>query len=123
MDRVEKILSRRLLFNPQDTLESIDPYFFIDLETNKELGYSFVYQIPNHHNKTRALIINTYTRSPDSSQYIRLKEGSLDFTTEGKYRYIKDDELFHDLLLLIIILTYDLTGRGTEMLSMRFENQ
>jgi hypothetical protein len=123
MGRAEEFLSRRLLFNPHDTLDPIDPYIFVDLETNKEFGYSFVSQIPDYRNKARAVIIEACTRSPDFSQYMYMKEQALDFTAEGKHRYNKDAEEFRGLLLLIIILSCGLTGRGTEMLSMRVENQ
>ena len=52
-----------------------------------------------------------------------MEERALDFTAEGKHRYNKDAEEFRGLLLLIIILSCGLTGRGIEILSMRVENQ
>jgi len=47
---------------------------------------------------------------------------AIEFSDQAKDKYVKDDEKFREILALLMMFTCGLSGRGTEMTSLRWCN-
>jgi hypothetical protein len=121
--RAETILSRQLLFRNTDTIDSFDPYIYVDQERNFNNGFSLASLIPDHRHRAREIIMTALGQSSSWNSMVRVNENGIEFLVEGKDQYIQSDEEFRELILVSLNWTGGLTGRGTEMESLLFENK
>jgi len=121
--RAEAILSRQLLFRNTDTIDSFDPYIYIDQERNFNNGFSLASLIPDYRHRAREVIMTSLGRSSKWNSMVRVNENGIEFLAEGKDQYMQADDDFRELILVEMNWTGGLTGRGTEMESLLFENK
>jgi hypothetical protein len=121
--RAEAILSRQLLFRDTDTIDSFDPYQYVDQERNFDNGFSLASLIPDYRHRAREIIMTALGRSSKWNSMVRVNENGIEFLAEGKDQYTQADEEFRELVLVEMNWTGGLTGRGTEMESLLFENK
>jgi len=121
--RAESILSRRLLFHDTDKIEPINPYTFIDSESNFNNDDYFATTIPDYRNAARRTVMDALMKSEKWDRMMMIEDGKLVFLAAGVDEYTKHDMEFRELILLAINWTGGLTGRGTEMLSLLFKNK
>jgi hypothetical protein len=119
--RLEVILSRRLLFRQEDTIEPINPYSFVDHEYVHENGHYFAYLLPDHRHAARKSVLEWLSRSRDDWDKMVRADGT--FEPDGVATYRKSVSEFLELLLLAINWTCGQIGRGTEMLSLLYRNK
>jgi hypothetical protein len=121
--RAECILSRRLLFRDSDRIEPINPYMYIDSESNLNNDDYFATTIPDYKDAARRTIMDALMKSEKWDEMTAIEDGQLVFLAAGVDEYTKHDTEFRELILLGINWTDALTGRGTEMLSLLFKNK
>jgi len=121
--RAEVILSRQLLFRDSDKIESINPYTFVDSESNFNNGDYFATTIPDYEVIARQMVMNALMNSDNWDKMMVIEDGKLVFLAAGKDEYTKNDTQFRELILLAINWTCALTGRGPEMLSLLYKNK
>jgi hypothetical protein len=121
--RAESILSRRLLFRDSDKIELINPYMYIDSESNFNHDDYFATTIPDYEDAARRIIMNELMNSEKWDRMMIIEDGKLVFLATGMDEYTRADTEFRELILLAINWTDALTGRGTEMLSLLFKNK
>jgi hypothetical protein len=119
--RLEKILSRQLLFRQEDTIEAMDPYSFVDHEYVHENGHYFAYLLPDYRHAARKRVLESLSASREDWNRIVRADGT--FEPDGVARYKKSIIEFLELLLLAINWTCGQTGRGTEMLCLLYKNK
>ena len=100
--RAEYILSRQLLFRDSDKIEPINPYMYVDSESNFNNDDYFATTIPDHKNAARRIIMNALMKSEKWNQMITIEDGQLVFLTTSVDEYIKHDTEFRELILLTI---------------------
>jgi len=121
--RAESILSRQLLFRDSDKIEPINPYIYVDSESNFNNDDYFATTIPDHKNAARRTVMDALMKSEKWDQMMMIEDGQLVFLAAGVDEYTKYDTEFRELILLAINWTDGLTGRGTEILSLLFKNK
>jgi hypothetical protein len=121
--RAECILSRRLLFRDSDTIEAINPYMYIDSESNFNNDDYFATTIPDYEDAARRTIMNALMKSEKWDEMMTVENGQLVFLAAGVDEYTKNDTEFRELIVLAINWTGGLTGRGMEILSLLFKNK
>src|SRR6266496_5270353 len=121
--RAESILSRRLLFRDSDTIEPINPYMYIDSESNFNNDDYFATTIPDYEDAARQTVMNALMKSEKWDQMMTIEDGQLVFLAAGVDEYTKHDTEFRELIVLGINWTDGLMRRGTEILSLLFKNK
>ena len=119
----ETLLIRRLMFCNSDTVEPINPYTFIDSETDYVNNHYFAASDPEYRNTARTKLLTSLRKSEHWERMLEVENGELKFVKAEVDVYTKDDIAFRELILLAINWTGELTGRGTEILSLLFKNK
>lgn len=119
--RLEKHLSRELLFRQKDTIDPINPYSFVDHEYVHEVGHYFAYLLPDHRHAARKSVLESLSESSQDWDKMVRTDGT--FEPDGVATYRKSVIEFLELLLLAINWTCGQTGRGTEMVSLLYRNK
>jgi len=121
LDLAEKIMSKHLLFQSDETIPEFD-LSIVDDPSNHTAEHYFVHDKPDAWKHARRRMLN---RLRASSQWHEMAEASgdgLNFHTHGVDMYKKWDTTFRELLAILIMISCGLSGRGTEMTSIRFMN-
>jgi len=119
--RLEKHLSRELLFRQKDTIDPMNPYSFVDHEFVHEVGHYFAYLLPDHRHAARKSVLESLSESSQDWDKMVRTDGT--FEPDGVATYRKSVIEFLELLLLAINWTCGQTGRGTEMVSLLYRNK
>jgi hypothetical protein len=121
--RAEEVLSRQLQFRRQDTIESIDLYSIKDHHFITDTNYSFADLIPDHKAKARGTLISNLQTSEKWNEFITIQVNQIIWREAGVISYKESVNEFLKLTLIAMNMTCGLTGRGTEMVSLRYQNK
>ena len=116
------MLAKRLLFRHDGTLPSFDLYSYRDNPRNRQAGHYFALDSSNAVKKAQARMMKALR---NSSKWRKMMENSgddLSFNPAVVKSYEESDVSFRRILLALLSLTCGLSGRGTEMTSLKYMN-
>jgi hypothetical protein len=116
----EKILSRELLFQEDDNVESINPYDIIDNQGCRDNQYFFANHIPEYRDTARKKLIGNLDGRVE--RMVTIKDMQIRWNDAAIDQYVVAQNRFLEHLLIAFNLVGGLTGRGTEMLSVLYRN-
>lgn len=117
----ERIMSQHLLFHNDEDLPEFD-LSVIDNPSIHDSGYYFGVQQPNAWNKARTRMIRRIQAAKLENEMFEHLGDAMEFSIEAMEKYKKYDENFREILALLMMFTCGLSGRGTEMTSLRWCN-
>ena len=116
------MLAKRLLFRRDGTLPSFDLYSYRDNPRNHEAGHYFAKDDSDAMKKAQARMMKTLRNSPKWRTMMENTGDNLNFNPAVIESYEKWDIEFRRILLVLMILTCGLSGRGREMTSLKYMN-
>jgi hypothetical protein len=121
LEIAEAMMSEHLLFQRNGSLPEFD-LSRIDDPSNHEAGYYFVHQDREAWKKARVLMFNRLRASEQWSKLVDVEGDGITFQQAGVDEYESWDVKFRELLSILMMMTCGLSGRGTEMTSLRYMN-
>jgi hypothetical protein len=117
----EKILSERLLFKEDGIIPEVD-LDKVDDPSNHEAGHYFVLDEKNAWMNSRRRIMKYLQESRLWNRIINVEGDGLKFIQAGVDEYSVWDTMFREQLAILMMVSCGLSGRGTEMTSLRYIN-
>ena len=117
----EELLSQRLLFQEDGGLPEVD-LKVIDDPNNHEAGHYFALDEPDSWMKARMMLIQNMRGTKHWDRMVDVQGDGINFFKAGVDEYEAEDKKFRELLAILIMMTCGLSGRGTEMTSLRYIN-
>lgn len=94
----------------------------IDDPSNHNSGHYFLLNDDDGRRKASERMLVRLNKSAVWDKFVQRNGNSLTFQQTAVDEYLKDDEYFRELLALLIMFTCGMSGRGTEMTSLRYMN-
>lgn len=116
------MLAKRLLFRRDGTLPSVDLYSYNDNARNRQAGHYFALDSSNAMKKAQARMMKALRDSPNWRKMMENSGDDLSFNDAAVKSYEDWDVQFRRILLVLLCLTCGLSGRGTEMTSVKYMN-
>ena len=116
----EKLLSRELLFQSIDLIESFNPYEMMDNESCKNNKYWFADHIQGHSKRARDTIIQNLRERV--REIVTIEDGQMKWDPVAVNNYKRSHEKFLEHLSIGFNTLGGLAGRGPEMLSLLYRN-
>ena len=117
----ENILSRHLLFQQDETMLEFN-LNVVDNPSKHDAGYYFALREPDAWNKARVRMIQRIRSANLDDEWFEHLGDAMEFSVSAKDKYHKWDEQFREILAILMMFTCGLSGRGTEMTSLRWLN-
>ena len=117
----EELLSQRLLFREDGGLPEVD-LKVIDDPSNHEAGHYFALDESDSWRKARLMLIQNLRGTKYWDGMVDVQGDGVNFLKAGVDEYEADDMKFRELLAILMMITCGLSGRGTEMTSLRYIN-
>ncbi len=117
----EDLLSQRLLFLDDGSLPEVD-LNLVDDPSNHESGHYFVLDKSEAWSKARRRIMENLRKSERRNSIVEVQGDGVQFLKAGVDEYEADETKFRELLAILMMITCGLSGRGTEMTSLRYVN-
>jgi hypothetical protein len=117
----EGIMAKYLLFQPDGEI----PEFNLDVTDNSskyEAGYYFALRESEAWNKARVRMVQQIQKVKLEGEWFEYMGDAMEISEAAKDNYTKWDEQFREILALLMMFTCGLSGRGTEMTSLRWMN-
>lgn len=122
--QAEKILSTELQFREEETVSEIDLYTIVDYQYTASSEYSFLEEISEYRRTARKNLLANLQRRKYCKDFVICSEDfQLEYQATGIKLYRRKQREFLNLLAILVVLTCGSTGRGTEMLSVRYKNK
>ena len=121
LNRAEQIMSQHLLFRFDGDI----PEFNLSATDNPSMhdsGYYFGSRQADAWNKARTRMIQRIQVAKLDDIMFEYLGDAIEFSEQAKDKYNKYDEQFREILALLMTFTCGLSGRGTEMTSLRWCN-
>lgn len=121
LNRAEALLSEYLLFQSNGHIPEFD-LSVVDDPSNHVAGHYFAQDKLSAWKHARLRMMNRLQESNEWFEIVEVNGERLDFCQHGIDRYNKWDRQFRELLAILMMITCGLSGRGTEMTSLRYMN-
>jgi hypothetical protein len=121
IDDAEKMLSKHLLFRGDETLPAIDLYSWNDNQNNHQTGHYFTKDTETH-KEAQKRMMNVLQQSPRWCSMMEHNGDDLQFNAADLENYETWDIRFRRMLFILIAITCGLSGRGPEMMSLKYMN-
>lgn len=121
IDMAEGMMSEHLLFQSDGSLPEFD-LEIIDDPSEHEADYYFAHSVLNGWRKAQTRMIDRLRTSKVWDDMVKLDGESLCYQQSEVDKYEKWDQMFRELLLMLMMMTCGLSGRGTEMTSLKYMN-
>ena len=121
LDIAEEIMATKLLFDVEHHIPEFD-LNTIDDTSNHNSGYYFLQDETNGRKSSCLRMLTRLQQSEMWNKIVEVEGEVLKFRRSCVDQYLKDDGLFRELLVLLIMFTCGMSGRGTEMSSLRYMN-
>ena len=121
LDIAEAMMSEHLLFQRDGSLPEFD-LNRIDDPSNHEAGYYFVHKDREAWKKARVRMFNRLRASEQWEKMVNVEGDGIMVQQVGLDEYESWDVKFRELLAILMMMTCGLSGRGTEMTSLRYMN-
>jgi hypothetical protein len=118
----ESMLGQRLLFQHDGRLPSMDLHAYRDNPRNRQAGHYFVLDSRNEIKTAQARMMNGLRNSPNWRKMVENSGDDLSFNPAVIKSYEEWDTRFRRILLVLLALTCGLSGRGSEMTSIKYMN-
>ena len=117
----EGILSKRLLFRSDGGIPEMD-LNTTDDPSNHEAGHYFVFDRQDALKNARGRMMENLGNSDGWNKIVEVQGDGLNFLKAGVDEYETWDNKFRELLAILMMISCGLSGRGTEMTSLRYMN-
>ena len=117
----EGIMARHLLFQVNQDI----PEFDLEVTDNPgkhDAGYYFALRESDGWDKARVRMVQRIQKAKVEEEWFEYLGDAMEISDAGKNNYCKWDEQFREILALLMMFTCGLSGRGTEMTSLRWMN-
>jgi hypothetical protein len=116
------MLARHLLFRRDGTLPSFDLYSYRDNAGNRQAGHYFALDDSDAMKKAQARMMKALRNSGKWNMMMENTGDDLSFNPASIKSYNEWDVRFRHILLVLLCLTCGLSGRITEMTSLKYMN-
>jgi len=113
-------LARRLLFRRDGTLPSFDLYSYRDNPGNRQAGHYFALDDSDAMKKAQTRMMKALRNSGKWNTMMENTGDDLSFNPAAVKSYNEWDVRFRRILLVLLCLTCGLSGRITEMTSLKY---
>jgi hypothetical protein len=122
LERSENMMSEKLLFRNDKKLPVIDLYSIIDNPNNHEAGFYFPLVERNALANIQAKMLKALMKSEVAEEMVEILPDDLQFQQAGIDQYMAYDIQFRELLYILMTITCGLSGRVSEMTSLKYIN-
>jgi hypothetical protein len=117
----EATMAKRLLFQVDEDVPEFD-LEVTDNPSNHDAGYYFGLREPDAWNKARVRMVQRIRKAKVEGEWFEYMGDAMEISEAAKDEYANWDEQFREMLALLMMFTCGLSGRGTEMTSLRWMN-
>ena len=121
LDTAENIMSEHLLFQKHGYVPPFDTEF-VDNPSIHDSGYYFALREPNAWHNARVWMVQRIRALEGGMEMFEFSGDAVEMMQAVKDKYNSWDVQFRELLAILIIFTCGISGRGTEMTSLRWMN-
>jgi hypothetical protein len=121
LDSAEAILATKLLFDVDKSIPEFNLQV-IDDPSNHNAGHYFLFDEPDGTRNGCQRMMDRLQHSDYWAKMTQVNGDCLKFHQSAVDEYMKDDTIFRELLALLVMFTCGISGRGTEMTSLRYMN-
>ena len=121
MDDAEKMLAKHLLFRQDETLPAIDLLSWQDNPKNRQTGHYFAKERETM-KEAQLRMMNALQQSPRWRSMMEHSGDDLQFNAADVENYEIWDARFRRHLFILTAITCGLSGRGPEMMSLKYMN-
>src|SRR5205807_567261 len=121
LDTVEGIMAKHLLFQGDRDIPLFD-LNVIDNPSKRDAGYYFVLRESDAWNKSRVRMVQRIQKARLEREWFEYLGDAMEISEVVRDGYSEWDEQFHEILVLLMMFTCRLSGRSTEITSLRWMN-
>lgn len=121
LNAAEGIMAKHLLFQLDGDIPEFD-LDAVDNPSKHDAGYYFALLESDGWNKSRVRMVQRIQKAKLMEEWFENMGDGIDISEVARDRYFKWDEQFREILALLMMFTCGLSGRGTEMTSLRWMN-
>jgi hypothetical protein len=121
LDTAEGIMAKHLLFQGDGDIPEFD-LDMVDNPSKRDTGYYFALSESDAWNKSRVKMVQRIQKAELEAQWFENMGDAIEISQVARDNYTKWDEQFREILALLMMFTCGLSGRGTEMTSLRWMN-
>ena len=121
LSAAEDILSKKLMFRNDGGIPEVN-LNVTDDPSNHEAGHYFVLDGQDALKNSRSRMMENLRNSAHWKKIIEVEGDGLTFLKAGVDEYEVWDDKFRELLAILMMISCGLSGRGTEMTSLRYIN-
>ena len=121
LESAEELLCKELLFHKEVEMKEVD-MTVIDDPSNHEAGHYFALDEKDAWSTARHMLLSSLRDSGKWESMIEMEGDGLSFLKGGVDEYENRDNKFRELLAILMMISCGLSGRGTEMTSLRYIN-
>ena len=115
------MLGKQLLFSHDGNIPEVNLYT-VDNPGNHDAGHYFVLDEADAWKKLRQRMMNRLKESRFWVKIVEVEGDGIDFFKAGVDEYESLDAKFREYLAIMLIVSCGLSGRGTEMTSLKYMN-
>jgi hypothetical protein len=121
LNTAEGIMAKHLLFQGDGDIPEFD-LNVIDNPSKHDAGYYFALRESDAWNKARVRMMQRIQKAKLEGEWFENMGDAMEISEVARDSYSKWDEQFREILALLMMFTCGLSGRGTEMTSLRWMN-
>ena len=121
LNTAEGIMANDLLFQQDEDMPEFD-LEVIDNPGKHDAGYYFALRESDAWNKARVRMVQRIKKAKLVGDWFENMGDRMDISEAARDNYSRRDEQFREILALLMMFTCGLSGRGTEMTSLRWMN-
>jgi len=121
LDIAEEIIATRLLFQQDKRIPEVD-LNMVDDPSNHHAGHYFGKHESGAWKSARIRMLHRIRASKLDENTLEMEGDHLAISQAAKDAYRKSDELFREIIAILMMFTCGISGRGTEMTSLRWKN-
>jgi len=121
LEFAEELLCKELLFRSTIEMKEVD-MSVIDDPSNHEAGHYFALDEKDAWSVARHTLLSSLRETDKWTSMIDTEGDGLSFLKGGVDEYESQDNKFRELLSILMMISCGLSGRGTEMTSLRYMN-
>ena len=121
LNTAEQIMAHDLLFQQDEDMPEFD-LEVMDNPARHDAGYYFALRESDAWNKARVRMVQRIQKAKLVGDWFENMGDGMDISEVARNNYAQKDEQFREILAILMMFTCGLSGRGTEMTSLRWMN-
>ena len=121
LNAAEGIMAKHLLFQGDEDIPEFD-LEVTDNPSKHDAGYYFALRESDAWNKSRVRMVQRIQKAKLEGKWFENMGDAMEISEAARDNYSKWDEQFREILAVLMMFTCGLSGRGTEMTSLRWMN-